>query len=289
MPSGSIEGRLERMILVTGATGNVGRHVVAQLVEEGAAVRALTRDPESAGLPPGLDVVRGDLFEPSTLELALHGAEGVFLLWPTATAAGAAEVVELVAKQARHVVFLSSMGVRDEEDADPIFHADIERLIERSGLEWTFLRAGGFATNTLIWADQIRAGGVVRWAYGGAGRSLIHERDIATVAVRALTEPGHTGAKYVLTGPQVVTQAEQVRIIGNAIGRPVRWEDIPPEEAQEQLLASGWPPEFAEHALRYWATLEAEPEPVTATVEQVTGVPAHTFHEWATDHAADFR
>jgi uncharacterized protein YbjT (DUF2867 family) len=201
------------------------------------------------------------------------------------------EAVDVIAAHARRVVFLSSMSVRDvpEEQADPPFHAEIEELLRRSGVEWTFLRAGGFAANTLGWADQIRRDGVVRWPYGAAARSLIHERDIATVAVQALTETGHAGAKYVLTGPQVLTQTEQVRIIGEVIGRPVRWTDLPPDEARRQLLADGWPPAFADHALEYWAGLETEPEPVTTTVAEITGGPALTFREWATDHAADFR
>jgi uncharacterized protein YbjT (DUF2867 family) len=277
------------MILVTGATGNVGRHVVSQLQDAGAAVRALTRDTGTARLPEGVDVVRGDLFAPGPLAPALDGVEAVFLLWPVPTADGASEVVDVIAKHARRVVFLSAMSVPDDdEQADPIFHTHIERAIRRSGLEWTFLRAGGFASNTLIWASQVR-GGVVRWPYGAAARSLIHERDIAAVAVRALTEDGHAGAAYVLTGPETVTQADQVRIIGEAIGRTVRWEDISPGVAREQMLADGWPPAFADHALGYWATLESNPEPVTTTVEEIIGVPARTFRDWAIDHADDFR
>jgi uncharacterized protein YbjT (DUF2867 family) len=199
----------------------------------------------------------------------------------------------VVSKHARRIVYLSSMSVRDdlEEQADPIsaFHADVERLIEKSGLEWTFLRCSGFATNTLGWAEQIRADGVVRWPYGAAARSLIHERDIAAVAVRALTGDGHGKAKYVLTGPEALTQVEQVRTIGEAIGRPLRFEEISPEAARQQMLTRGWPPSFADGALDYWTKLVTEPEPVTSTVEEVTGAPAREFHEWAIDHAGDFR
>jgi uncharacterized protein YbjT (DUF2867 family) len=132
---------------------------------------------------------------------------------------------------------------------DPInqLHADIERLIERTGLAWTFLRASGFATNALWWAPQIRADGVVRAPYGAAVRSSIHERDIAAVAVRALTGDGHAGAQHLLTGPQALTQVEQVRAIGEAIGRPLRYEEIARETARQQLLAAmpfgrGWHP-----------------------------------------------
>jgi len=279
------------MILVTGATGNVGRNVVSQLLDRGAAVRALTRDPDSAGLPDEVDAVRADFTDPDSLDGHLEGVESVFLVWPFLTAEGASAVLDTVAKRAYRIVFLSSMAVRDdlEQKTDPIFHADIERLIERSGLEWTFVRPGGFATNTLGWVEQIRADGVVRWPYGAAARSLIHERDIAAVAVRALTGDGHGGAKYVLTGPQTLTQVEQVHTIGEVIGRPLRYEEVSPAVARQQLLGAWGNPSFVDGALKYWATLVTEPEPITATVEEVTGTPARTFREWAVDHADDFR
>jgi uncharacterized protein YbjT (DUF2867 family) len=142
------------VILVTGATGNVGRHVVTQLLHTGARVRTLARDPASAGLPGGVDVVRGDLSAPGTLDACLNGVDAVFLLWPGLTADLAPAVLDAIRKHARRLVFLSSLGIRDdlERQPDPInaFHADIEHVIEQSGLEWTFLRPGGFATNT-VW------------------------------------------------------------------------------------------------------------------------------------------
>jgi uncharacterized protein YbjT (DUF2867 family) len=272
-------------VLVTGATGHVGRQVVAQL---GGEVRALVRDPDRARLPKRIEAAKGDLTDPSTLDKALTGVESVFLLWPFFTADRAAEAVQVIASRARRVVYLSAMSVRDEDQRGSGFWGEVEYLIERSGLEWTFLRAGGFATNTLVWADQIRTAGVVRWPYGQAARSLIHERDIAAVAVRALTGDGHAGAKYVLTGPDAVTQAEQVRIIGEAIGRPLRWVEPAPPEAREQVLAALGDPAFVDGALAYWASLVTEPEPVTHAVQEVTGTPAHTFREWAIDHTADF-
>jgi uncharacterized protein YbjT (DUF2867 family) len=128
----------------------------------------------------------------------------------------------------------------------------------------------------------------VRWPYGRAGRSLIHEQDIAAVAVRALTEPGHAGRAYVLTGPEVVTQREQVGLIGDAIGRRVGWQELPPEQARRRLLEDWGDSRFVDGSLAYWASLVDHPEPVTRTVQEVTGVPARTFGEWAVDHAADF-
>ena len=279
-------------ILVTGATGNVGRHVVSQLLHTGVAVRALARDPGSAGLPSGVDVVRGNLSAPDTLDTCLKGVDAVFLLWPALTVDLAPAVLNVIRKHARRIVFLSSLGIRDDlaQQPDPInaFHADIERLIEQSGLEWTFLRPGGFATNTLWWAPQIRAEGVVRWAYGACARASIHERDIAAVAVRVLTGGGHGGAKYLLTGPRTLTQVEQVQIIGEVIGRPLRFEEISPEAMRSQLLAR-IPPAVVDGALTYWARLVTEPEVVSPTVEEVTGAPARPFRDWVSDHSSDFR
>ncbi|MEV4108290.1 NAD(P)H-binding protein [Nonomuraea sp. NPDC049695] len=270
-------------ILVTGATGNVGRHVTSQLAEAGLEVRALVRDPERARLPGRVEVVRGDLTEPATLEPALKDVESVFLLWPAFTADHVAEVVTAVAEHARRVVYLSA-NVPDEP---PAHYHEIERLIRHSGLGWTFLRPGGFAANTLGWADQIRQG-VVRWPYGQAARSLIHERDIAAVAVHVLTSAGHNGATYVLTGPEQLTQAEQVRVIGAAVGREVRWEELPADVAREQLVAAWGDAGFVDRALKAWASFVTAPEPVTDTVERLLGRPALTLGEWARDHASDF-
>lgn len=272
-----------KTILVTGATGNVGRHLVTQLQDAGSTVRALSRHPQD-------DAVAGDLTSPDSLRRAAAGADAAFLLWPFLNADGAEGAVAALASQVRRIVFLSASSVSD--DAPPEENGvwgQVEQVIEQSGAEWVFLRAGGFAANTLAWADQIRSGGMVRWVYGTATRSLIHERDIADVAVRALTEPQHAGARYVLTGPQSITQADQARIIGEATGLPVRWAEADPAEIRELLAAATGDKAFADHALAYWASLEKEPEHVTHTVEQLTGVPARTFREWARDHAADFR
>jgi uncharacterized protein YbjT (DUF2867 family) len=269
-------------VLVTGATGNVGRHVVADLHDAGVPVRALTRHPDTARLPAGVEVVGGDLTAPDTLGPALAGVGAVFLLWPYVTDDRVADVVAVVTARARRVVYLSAMNPRG------VFET-VEGLLARSGVEWTFLRAGGFATNTLGWADQIRAGGVVRWPYADAARSLVHERDLAAVAVRTLLEPGHGGGRYVLTGPAAITQADQVRAIGAAIGRPLRYQEISRDAGRARLLAQGFPAAFADHALDYWASLVDTPEPVTDEVARLTGKPARSFPEWATDHAADFR
>ncbi|MEU9891244.1 NAD(P)H-binding protein [Sphaerisporangium sp. NPDC051011] len=282
------------MFLVTGATGNVGRHAVSALLKEGAGVRALTRDPGSARLPDGAEVVGGDLTDPGSLKAALDGVEAVLLVWPTVSGDHAAsETVAAIAARVRRIVYLSARGVPEDRETrqGSIMgsHARMEHLIEDSGAEWTFLRPSGFATNTLQWAGQIRETGTVRWAYGQARRSLIHERDIAAVGVRAMLEDGHAGAKHVLTGPRSLTQVEQVAAIGEAIGRPVHWEEVPPASLREPMLAAGLPPEMVDAIIAGQAALVTSPEPVTTTVEDVTGAPATTFHQWARDHAHDFR
>ncbi|MFI9205634.1 NAD(P)H-binding protein [Streptomyces sp. NPDC053048] len=278
-------------ILVTGATGNVGRQVVAQLLATGAAVRALVRDPESAGLPEGVEVVGGDLSVPGTLDEALTGSDTVFLIWPFLTTERAPAVLEAIARHARRVVYLSSSGVNEnaERQTDPInqLHADMERLIEECGLEWTVLRSNTIASNARGWAEQIRTTHVVRGP-DIAATAVIHERDVAAVAVRILTDDGHAGAKHVLTGPQVLSRAEQVESIGEAIGRTVRFEKVPVQVARERMLADGRPPALVEALL---ASAETRPESnvITPTVEEITGAPARTFRSWAQEHADDFR
>ncbi|MEU8611234.1 NAD(P)H-binding protein [Actinoplanes sp. NPDC048791] len=271
---------MPQRILVTAATGTVGREVVAQLREAGAEVRALTRGP--AAFPPGVDTAHGDLSVPDSLSGALQDVSTVFLVWPFASIDGLAAVLTLIAENAGRVVYLSSAAVRDHE-------RQAEQLIEESGLEWTVLRPHAFAANALRWSEQIRGNGVVREAYGQASMSLVHERDIAAVAVHALTREGHAGARYELTGPRSLSQAEQVRILGEKAEHPVHWEEASPQEARLQMLARGWPPEVADEVLHAQAAMTARPGPITKTVEQVTGAPARTFESWAAEHTKAFR
>jgi uncharacterized protein YbjT (DUF2867 family) len=277
--------------LVTGGTGRVGRQVVSQLLPAGARVRALTRNPDAAGLPPEVEVVRGDLTAPETLEECLDGVDAVFLVW-TAPADAVPAAMDRIARHVRCIVLLTS----PHRTPHPLFqqpnplaamHAEIERVIEASGLRWTFLRPGMFAANALMWwAAQIRAGDVVRWPYADAPTAPIHERDIAAVAVRALLEDGHEGAEYVLTGPQSLSQFEQVATIGEVIGRPLRYEEMSPEEARREWKA---PASAVNMLLNAWAAALGQPALVTTTVEEVTGRPARTFRDWVIDHAEAFR
>jgi uncharacterized protein YbjT (DUF2867 family) len=288
-------GNIVRMnrILVIGATGNVGRAVVAELPTTGVEVRALVRNPDTAGLPPHVEVVRGDLTIAESLEECLDGIHTVFLVW-IAPPGAIAPAMEKILKQARRIVYLTAPYKTQhpffqKPQPNPItaMHREIERLIESSGREWTFLRPHMLASNSrLWWAAQIRAGvDVIRWPYASAATAPTHERDIAAVAVRALCEDGHAGAEYVLTGPQSMTQSEQLSTLGEVIGRPLRMENISPDEARKLALF----PEFVINLLMAaWEGAADQPAFMTSTVSEITGAPARTFREWAEDHSAEF-
>src|SRR5205814_2778468 len=228
--------------LVTGATGGVGRLVVAELLDAGVPVRALTRRP-AAGLPAAVEVVSGDLTVPESLDAALQGVGAVFLVW-TVPPATAPAVVERLATHARRVVFLSSPHRTPHpffQQPNPmaVLHADIERLIAAAGLEWTIIRPGMFASNALFWwAAAIRADGVVRWPYGAAETAPVDDRDVAAVVARTLYQDGHAGGDYVLTGPESLSQAEQVDIIGEVLGRRVQFQQVSPEEFRRETQAT---------------------------------------------------
>ena len=281
-----------KRVLVTGATGNVGRQVVAQLRGTSCRIRAVSRSPQSANLPHDVEVVRGDLSAPDTLDPCLEGVDAVFLVW-VAPFAAAAPALERIASRVERLVLLTS----PHRTPHPFFqqpnvlrsvHAGIEQLVEASGVAWTFLRPGAFALNCRNWwAPQIKNGDVVRWFYAAAATAPIDERDIAAVAVRALCDEGHAGREYVLTGPESLTQREQVDIIGSAIGRPLRFEELSPESARRELLTM-MPPSIADMLLSAYAAAVDRPAFVTTTVADVSGVPARTFHEWTVDHATAF-
>jgi uncharacterized protein YbjT (DUF2867 family) len=277
-------------VLVTGATGNVGRQVVSRLLAADGPVRALTRNPDAARLPPRVEVVCGDLNDADSLGRCLDGVDVVFLVW-TAPAGAAPAAVSTIARHVRRVVLLTAPHKTPHpffQQPNPLqrLYAQLERLIEESGLQWTFLRPGMFAVNALTWwAPQIRAADVVRWPYAGAPTAPIDERDIAAVAVRALLEPGHDGAEYVLTGPESLSQRAQVSTIGDVIGRSLRYEEISPEEALRELP---FPATAVRMLLDAWAAALGQPAYVTSTVAEVSGSPARRFRDWVTDHVEEF-
>lgn len=277
------------MFLVTGATGNVGRHVVRELLALGAPVRALVRDPAAAQLPDGVEVFRGDLARPETLPAALASVRGVFLF---AVPGSGPEFVRAAERAGvARVVLLSSDAVLDgaAEQPNPIagYHAEIERALRDSSLEWTFLRSAHMATNALAWAGQTKAGDVVRGPYAGATSAPVHEADLGAAAAIALTGEGHAGQAYTLSGPASLTAAEQVAVISAAIGRPLRYDELAPEVAREQMSAY-IPPFIIGTLFDGWAKSVGVPATVHPDVEKLTGRPARGFAEWAADHAADF-
>ncbi|MGW2373634.1 MULTISPECIES: NAD(P)H-binding protein [Kitasatospora] len=281
------------MFLITGATGNVGRALVEHLVEEGVPVRAVTRNPESAEFPEGVEVVSGDPSSPESLAEALSGVSGLFLN-PAAVGGSTAGLLELARERGvKRVVMLSSDvvvdGVAEQTDSIAAWHKQIEETVVASGLEWTILRAGEFATNLIgLWGPQIRATGVVRAPYGHGTTAPIHERDIAATAVRALLTDEHLSATYSLTGPKSLTRVEMVEIIAQVLDRPVRFEELSPEQALQAILAQGTPKPIADSILALQAESVGREAHVGTGVEAVTGKPARPFAEWVADHSGVF-
>ena len=280
-------------VLVTGASGRIGRAVVAELLAADMPVRALSRNPSAAALPAIVEVVAGDFTEPESLDRALQGVSTVFLLW-TAPPATAAAVIDRLAEQPRRVVFLSS----PHQTPHPFFqqpnpmarsHAEIERRITAAGLESTVIRPGMFCSNAKFWwAPPIRAGNVVRWPYGAAETAPIDERDVAAVVARVMADDSHAGKDYVLTGPEPLSQAEQVNVIGDVLGRPIRFEELSPDEFRHET-ADSWPAPVVEMLLDAWGATIGHRAFVTSCVVDVVGAPARTFRQWVADHADGFR
>jgi uncharacterized protein YbjT (DUF2867 family) len=198
----------------------------------------------------------------------------------TATAAGI-----------RQVVLLSSMSVLDPDDNGPVpaVNRAIEEAIQRSDVDWTFLRPGTFATNTrTFWAESIRTGGVARLPYPLAQSAPVPEKDIAALAVAALTEPGHSHQAYTVYGPESLTLQRQVELIGAAIGRPIRIEPVSDEQARADL-GRAMPPFVAEAIVGQWAAADGVQALTSGIVEEITGAPAQSYAQWAVEHADDFR
>lgn len=263
-------------ILVTGSTGNVGRMVVDELLALGADdVRALTVDPSRAALPAGVEVVRGFVGRPETLPL--DGVDVMYLAphIPTvfeacrlAAEAGVGRIVDLAGAKGDH-------------------WQEIENGVEASGVPFTHLEPGEFMANATIWADQIRAGDEVRDGYADSANAPIAQEDIAAVAARVIIEPGHEGKSYELTGPESLTRRERVEAIGRALGRQLRYVELTPSEAVEQLRPVMG--EYAQWYLEGQAMLVEHPQRAGNTVADLLGRPATTYQEWARRHADLFR
>jgi uncharacterized protein YbjT (DUF2867 family) len=276
--------------VVFGARGNVGRHVAAGLQAAGEQVRVTSRNPAAGGFLAQVQVAAADLEQPDTLPAALAGAGKVFLYARPAGIAGFVEAARTAGVQ--HAVLLSSAAVVSASaDHNPIArqHRAVERAIEQSGIDWTFIRPGMFATNTRWWwAESIRRANAVRIPYPDAQTAPVHEKDIAALTVTALTEQGHSHQAYTVYGPQSLTLRHQVTHIGEAIGREISLAVITARQAREELAAS-MSPVAADAVLRAWQAGNGSPAPTSVIVGKITGHPARTFTRWAADHADDFR
>jgi uncharacterized protein YbjT (DUF2867 family) len=274
------------MILVTGATGNVGGALAAQLAETGRPFRALTRNPSNPHVPPGLPLVQGDLFDADSLGAALDGVDSIFLV----RSGNEAAVLE-AAKRAgvRKVVFLSSLAAQTRP-ASMIGggHLQAEHAVVAAGLPWTILRPGLLASNTRLWAGPVRESGEVRAPYADVALPAIHPGDVASVGSVVLTEEGHDGQIYHLSGPEPISAAQRAEALAEALGRPLRFTGIGHEEGRRQLLQF-MPEPIADETLALTGAPLPEELPVLPTVEKLTGRPGRTFLEWARENAAAFR
>ncbi|MDJ0343651.1 NAD(P)H-binding protein [Streptomyces sp. H10-C2] len=276
------------MILVTGATGNLGRPLIAELAARGRKVRALTRTPGGARLPAGVepcDSTAPDFDGVTALVVNIAGTPGsTDALLDAAKAAGV-----------RRVVTVSALVVADDEAAgegsSAAIHRNLETAVAAAFPQWTHLRPGAFAANALQWKAQLTAGDVVRGPYAGACTAPIHEADIAAVAVQALLGDELLGQAPSLTGPHGLTTAEQVAILGAVLARPLRFEEIPAAAAKQAMLShNSWVQEEAiDSLLRYLAGTVGKPALVTGEVERILGRPALTYAQWAEANVSAFQ
>jgi uncharacterized protein YbjT (DUF2867 family) len=270
-------------ILVTGATGNVGRPLVNELAAAGVEVRAVTRQPNTARFPDGVKTV-------GTAAEGLPGASAVFL---NSRALG--EELEPLIRQARfegvtRLVALSAINADDDFSRQPSrFRGDrnkeVEQLAVDSGLEWVSLRPTVFITNFFgMWAPQIQAGDVVSGPYATASTAPIIDRDISAVAAKALLTDGLVGRKIPMTGPQAFTNTEMVEIIGSVLGRPLRYQEIPAEMVRQRFIGLGFSAEFADAYIAFLEATVEKPALVTHEVEKILGRPAETFADAVSAH-----
>ncbi|MFE2147638.1 NAD(P)H-binding protein [Streptomyces sp. NPDC059456] len=270
-------------ILVTGARGSVARGLVPLLAAQGVPHRLASRAPDSPG------TVHCDLGDPSTFAGALAGIRSVFLY--AEASAIEAFVNEAVSAGVEHVVILSSSSVLAAGAADsPLAaaHLAVEEALLASPLHTTLLRPGAFARNALGWARLLKSGCPVRLPYPGSHGDPVHEADLAEAASAVLADPALGGRAYHLTGPQSLSFATQLAILGEVLGTPVPFESVPPEQWKSEV--DGYiPGPYADALLDYWAAGDGRPVEITDAVERLTGHPARTFETWARDHADAFR
>jgi len=275
------------MILVTGATGNVGGELVRALAGAGQPLRALVRAGREPGFPAGGQPVAGDLNQPESMRPALAGVRALFLYPGYQDMAGT--LAEARQAGVSRVVMLSgsSAASGDLNNAVSRYMIESETAVRDSGLAWTMVRSFGFMSNTLQWIPQLRAGDVVRAPFAGVQVAMIDPSDIAAVAAAALTEPSHGGRVYTVSGPHALRPADRARILGEVLGRDLRFQAQPDDEARAEMAAA-MPAAYVDAFFDFYVkgTLdESQPQP---DVAEVTGRPPRTFRRWAQAHAGEF-
>ncbi|WP_457099079.1 SDR family oxidoreductase [Microbacterium sp. P5_E9] len=272
-------------ILITGATGNIGRRLVNELLERGVAVRALSRAAAAAELPDGVAVYEGSLA--TTPDQVFDHVDAVYLF--PADEGVAAFVDRAIAAGVSRFVVLSSLAVsarnsRDVGSASELHHRAVEEVVTTRTDDWTILRPGNLATNLLSWSFAVRAGHGVRVPYPTSSQVLIHEADVATAAAIVLTEPGHSGRIYELTGPASLTKIEQLSAVADAIGCEVPLIEVTPDEFREDV-GRFIPEGILDMLLGYWSETIEEPEEPLAPPLGITPTP---LSQWAVDHRSAF-
>jgi (4-alkanoyl-5-oxo-2,5-dihydrofuran-3-yl)methyl phosphate reductase len=279
-------------ILVTGSTGNVGARVVRLLSSRGHAVRAFARDAERAKVAPNVEVAVGDFTDRASLTKAMEGVTHMFLLSAgheleqhedNAIDAAKAAGVGLVVKH-------SVAGAQYKASDIPRWHRAGEERLEASGVPYVFLRNASFASNAFGWAGTIKSQGTVYGALGEASLPVIDPEDIAEVAATVLTRPGHAGKAYELSGPESLTSEQQVNELSRAVGKPLKYVNVPDNAAKEAMLGMGMPAPYVDAMVNLIQFLRqlGRVEP-TNDVKTLTGKQPRTFRQWAEANAGAFR
>jgi uncharacterized protein YbjT (DUF2867 family) len=274
------------VIVVTGASGTVGREVVAALRAVGEDVRAVVRDPGRASAPAGVDVVAGDLDRPASLAGPLAGARGVFLLGGFADMPGL--LSEIRRAGVERVTLLGSgcvVGGR-RDNAITRMWLESEAAVRDSGVAWTVLRSSGFASNALRWLDQLRAGDVVRAPWPDVAIAAIDPADVAAAAVAVLTRPGHESTTPMLTGPAALRPADQVAILGRVLGRDLRYEPQTDDEARA-AMAGRFPDDVVDAFFAFYSAGEYDDSIVRPDLPRLIGRRPRSFADWAAAHAGE--
>jgi uncharacterized protein YbjT (DUF2867 family) len=276
------------MLLVTGATGNVGAEVVRTLIDSGEPVRALTRSDRADAVPAGAEAAAGDLNRPDSLSAALTGVRGVFLLPGYADMEGVLAAVRDAGVERVVLLSGSSAATGDTSNAVTAYMIRSEAAVTQSGVPWTILRPFGFMSNALRWVDQLREGDVVREPFANVAVAVVDPHDIAAVAASALRDEGHEGNTYVLSGPQALRPADRVAILGAAIGRDLRLEALSDADARAKMSAE-MPAEYVDAFFDFYVDGNLDESQVQPTVAQVLGREPRSFEQWAATHADAFR